>query len=727
MNFPSTSVFAPARRFVAGLVGGVALGLRAGAVPARPLLAGALAAGALSLAAPLALAAPNPDKYVLGAGDVLRVSVQGYTEFDQAEIIIPPDGTVTLPNYGTLRLNGKTRLQVQSEMTAALKKNVKMRNPVVAVAITTFRSDVIGSVVLSGDVPKPGSVELRANQRLSDLLANAGLQTRLEEKRGTLLRAGKSIPLDLKRVVSAPRSAADVVLKPGDVITVRQTVVGRITIRGAVARAGIYELHRDPRAGADALEVDLTPRLSDLITAAGGLQASATPQNNAPTPATGAVAGVGAGGDSVGTGSAGGDGAQTLIGVAAKTDYTASLQRGGARRALDPEAALANIDGPANIALLPGDFVTIQIVPPVRPITVYLDGLAARIGAFEVPPGTGLLELLTTAGGPTAEPDEIVASVRRGAQIIPVDLSKLIISSDSAANLTLQNGDIVQLRAPESIDVRVAGSVTKPGEIKLKPGSTLLDALLAAGNFSVKAEDARLNVLRKQSDGSQKVMSADAAGIVSLRDVSTNYVLQEGDLINVTPVQTQTVFVSGEVNNPGPFQLRQGEGLAELITRAGGAKDDALLTGVRVERAGQQIGADAYDAVKLGQPLDFDLADGDFVVVPKNLNRILVMEGVAKPGYYSIPERGNLTLLDALAQAQPQPNTKRVELLRANVDGSVDRNAKPRVIQLEDVRNGKAGNIVLQSRDIVFVPSPKNPSRGLLDILPFVGVARLFF
>ena len=712
MITPSSSVFAPARRFVAGLAGSVVLGLRASAaLPQRPVLSSALVVVALS---PLALAAPNPDKYVLGPGDVLSVAVQNYAEFNQNSIIIPPDGTVTLPNYGTLRLTGKTRAQVQSEMTAALKRNAKMRRPIVAVAITAFRPKVLGSVVLSGDVPKPGSVELREGQRLSELLANAGLQTRLEEKRATLRRGGTATALDLQRAVSAPRGAADLVLRPGDVITVRQLAPGRITIRGAVARAGIYELHRNPRAGAE-MEVDLTPRLSDLITAAGGLQVSATSQGNAIQDAMSAVAAAG--------GSVSGA-AQTLANGTFKTSYTASLQRDGARQTLDPEAALADINGPANIALLPGDFVTIQTL---QPITVYVDGLAARPGPFQVPPGTGLLELLTTAGGLTTAPDQTVGSVRRGAQTLPVDLSALLLSSDSASNLTLQNGDIVQLRASQTIGVRVAGAVAKPGEQQLKPGATLLDALLGAGGFSVKAEDARLNVLRRQSDGSQKVLSADAAGISSLRDISTNYALQEGDLINVTPVQLQTVFVNGEVNNPGPYQLRQGEGLAELITRAGGAKESALLTGVKVERAGEQIQTDAYDAVKLGQPLDFDLADGDFVVVPENRARILVLEGVAKPGYQPIPERGTLTLLDALAQAQPQQKTSRVELLRANADGTVDRNIKPRVIKLEDVRSGKEGNIVLQPRDILYVPSPKGPKRGLLDYLPLVGAAGLFF
>ena len=716
MIYPSSSVFAPARRFVAGLAGSVALGLRASAsLSARPLLAGALVAGALSpLTLPLALAAPNLDKYVLGPGDVLSVTVQNYAEFDQNSIIIPPDGVVTLPNYGTLRLTGKTRAQVQSEMTAALKKNAKMRRPVVAVAITTFRSGVMGNVVLSGDVPKPGSVELREGGRLSDLLANAGLQTRLEEKRGTLLRAGQSIALDLQSAVRQPRGPADLALRPGDVIAVRQIAPGRITIRGAVARAGIYELHRNPGASGATMELELRPRLSDLITAAGGLQASATSQGNAVQDAMDAIA---AGGSLSGA-------ANTLANGTFKTSYTASLQRGGARQTLDPEAALANIDGPANIALLPGDFVTIQTL---QPITVYIDGLAARTGSFQVPPGTGLLELLTTAGGLTAAPGETVGTLRRGTQTLPLDLSALLLSSDSASNLTLQNGDIVQLRAPETIAVRVAGAVTKPGELQLKPGATLLDALLGAGGFSVKAEDARLNVLRKQTDGSQTVMNADAAGISSLRDISTNYALREGDVINVTPVQTQTVFVSGQVNNPGPYQLRQGEGLAELITRAGGAKDDALLSGVKVVRAGEQIQTDSYDAVKLGKPLDFDLADGDFVVVPENRARILVLEGVAKPGYYPIPERGTLTLLDAVAQAQPLQNTKKVELLRAREDGTVDRDIKPRVIQLDDVRSGKEGNIVLQARDIIYVPSPKGPKRGFFDYLPIIGAARLFF
>ncbi len=714
MNFPShnrrpavrsalRSALRPALRPAVRL----ALCLRAaGAVPAglaAPMLALGLGAASISVAQ----AAPDANSYILGPGDALRVVVQGYPEYNQDSVTVPPDGIVTLPNYGTLKISGKTRLQVQSALAGALKNSVGMRRPVVAVAITTFRSRSF-NVVLSGDVPRPGNTELREGQRLSDLLANAGVQERLGEKRATLLRGGRSIPLDLQGAAASPRGASDVALKAGDAVTVKQISPGRIVLSGAVAVQGSYELHQNPRAKEQ--EVDLTPRLSELIRAAGGLTG-------------GAGAPVGGGAD--------GEGATKTATVgASKTTYTAYLQRGKIRQRLDPEAALAGVGGAADTALQAGDIVTIQTVAP---ITVYISGLAKNTGSFQVQPGTSLLELLTSEGGPTTAPSEINASVRRtkGGQdkTIPFDLSKLLLSSDSADNLTLQDGDMVQLSSPETMTVTVSGAVKTQGAINVKPGATVLQALLNAGGIEGPASDVRATLIRKGgtgadgAGGAQTILPVNAAGILGGTDILTNYVLQPGDVLSVAPLQMQSVTISGEVNNPGPYQLRQGEGLAELITRAGGVKEDALLTGVQVKRGDQKLQADAYDAVKNAAPLNFDLADGDYIVVPVNTRRIWVTEGVQKPGFYALPERGQLTLLQALGQAQPIPGTKKVSVYRAREDGTVDPGQKPREYSLDDVRRGKNGNIVLEARDIVFVPSPKN-KRSIFDVLPIIGALR---
>lgn len=641
------------------------------------------------------------ESYILGAGDALRVVVTGFSEFSQEAVVIPPDGTVTLPNFGTLRLSGKTRLGVQRELAAILRRKVGLRDPSIAVSITQFRSSIIGRIILAGDVPRSGSFDIREGHRLSELLADANLQTRLEEQSATLTRRGGTIALNLKAAASTPRGSADITLRPGDSITVRQIQAGRVTLSGDLEKTGVYELHAIPLGGG-AMELGLQPRLSDLITKAGGLRADSAPVLSALGSAAGAVSGA-----------------------ARQASYSGSLQRGNQRLDLNPQLALEQISGPSNIRLRNGDVVTIKLIPPPQPLTVYLDGLSTRTGSFSMPPGSGVLELLTSAGGLTRAPSEIIASVRRGAQILPLDLSALLLSSQSGANLPLQNGDIVQLREPDVIEIQVAGRVAKPGPLRLKPGATLLEALLASGGLSVPAQDARLNVLRKEKDGTQRVLEADAAGIVGLRDISTNFALQNGDLVNIAQNATQTVFISGQIASPGSVQLREGEGLPELITRAGGARDDAALTRINVERGGKVTVVDAFDAVKAGKPLDFPMQDGDFVVIPQNLDRVLVMEAVAKPGYYPIPERGQLTLLDVLAQATPQQNTKTVLITRANLDGTVDVKQAPRTVDLDKLRKGTQPNFSLSPRDIVFVPSPKS-KRSILQTLSSLSVFRLF-
>jgi polysaccharide export outer membrane protein len=662
-------------------------------------------------------AASRGESYVLGKGDAISVTVSGYPEFNQTSVVIPPDGTLTLPEFGTLRIAGKTRLGVQRELATILRRKVGMRNPAVAVTITGFRPVPVGRVVLAGDVPRPGSFDIRVGQRLSVLLADAGLQSRLEERRATLIRSSGAIPLNLKAAATAPRSAADIVLRPGDSITVTQVKTGSITLLGDLARSGVYELHPIPLSGS-AMELSLQPRLSDLITRAGGLRLDNQPF--LPVPSTASAGGA--------AGQTNAQATTNVVGALVRPTYRGFLQRGGKRLTLDPAAALSEVTGPANIRLRAGDVVDIQVVPPPQPLTVYLDGISTRTGSFQVTPGTGIYELITTAGGLTGDrqPEDIIATLRRGNQTLPLDLPALLLSSQSGANLTLQNGDIVQLREPEVIEIRMAGRVAKPGPLRLKPGSTIYDAILESGGLSVTPEDARLNVLRRQAGGGQQILDADAAEIVGARNFATNITLQEGDTVNVAQNAVQTVIVSGRVNSPSPIQLREGEGLTELLVRAGGVKDDAALTQINVTREGKVITVDAYDAVRNGKPINFALQDRDIVDVPENKNKVWVLEGVAKPGFYAIPERGNLTLLDVLGQATPVPNTTKLFITRAGPDGTIDPRIKPDEVNLNDLRRGKQPNRVLKPRDIVFVPSPKS-KRSIIDTLSSISVFRLFF
>lgn len=701
----------------------------------------AVAGAVLSAPAPRAQAAPRQSpsaqrstSYVLGSGDQIRVTVKDFAEFNVDNVAIPPDGEVSLPYYGTVRVGGKTTAQVEALLRGILLRELKQ--PRVSVAITKFRELVVGRVYLLGTVATPGPIEIREGFRLTELLAAAGgLGGRVDEKVATLSRPGQpAIRLDLAAAIAQPNSAANLRLQPDDVISIAPIAPGRIVVAGDVPRPDTFEMHRYPQLANR--ELGLAPRLSDAILLAGGLGRPGAGATAGAPSTSGADAGSTAIGGSTpvsnsgsnstlgGASSGGAFGAGTGFGAgfASSLRYNGFLQRGGRRVELNVEDALRDIGGVYNIPLQGGDFITIEAVLPPAPIKVFVSGSVGRVGSLQVPPGTRLLQALAEAGGLTKTADKVNASVRRGRSSIAINLAAVQLQSDSDSNIELEAGDEIRIDEPSIIRVRAAGSLTTPGELRLRPGARLLDAILEAGNLSIKPEDARLNVLRREDDGSQKTISADAAALVELRSVADNIVLREGDLVIVSPVRLQTIFVQGEVASPGAIEVREGEGLVEVLTRAGGPKENAALTRIAIDRNGQSLSVDALDAIKLGKPLNFPMQKGDKVVVPPNLNRVAVLESVAKPGLYTIPERGRLTLSDALTLAGgPSQSTKEIVLVRT-VNGAL----QERKFSIRDVRSGAAGQQVLLPRDAVYVPATVAKRNFLEKIGSAIGLLSIF-
>jgi competence protein ComEA len=64
------------------------------------------------------------------------------------------------------------------------------------------------------------------------------------------------------------------------------------------------------------------------------------------------------------------------------------------------------------------------------------------------------------------------------------------------------------------IYVHVAGSVKSPGIYQLDSGTRVYDAVLAAGGFTDKANQASVNMARALNDGEQLVVSSESTGAV---------------------------------------------------------------------------------------------------------------------------------------------------------------------------------------------------------------------
>ncbi|MBV8726828.1 MAG: polysaccharide export protein, partial [Candidatus Eremiobacteraeota bacterium] len=112
----------------------------------------------------------DSEHYLIHRGDQLAVQVFGEDSFKQlSPPTVLPDGTITLPLAGRVRVANETTDGAAREIAKALQKFI--RHPVVTVAIAAAGQ---ANVLVMGDVKTPGKYALRSGGRLTDAIAAAG-------------------------------------------------------------------------------------------------------------------------------------------------------------------------------------------------------------------------------------------------------------------------------------------------------------------------------------------------------------------------------------------------------------------------------------------------------------------------------------------------------------------------------------------------------------------------
>lgn len=180
------------------------------------------------------LSAKAPPGYVVGAGDVLEVSVweappaalfgaavvdprAGLTTTRQTtlpEQIVNIDGVINVPFAGVVSVVGKTPQQIEAEIARRLSG--KANQPQVLVRVirnATQNVTVVGEVAASTRMPLTAKGE-----RLLDAVAAAGgVRQPVGKITIQLSRAGKVMTMPLDSVIQDPKQ--NVYLQPGDVVT----------------------------------------------------------------------------------------------------------------------------------------------------------------------------------------------------------------------------------------------------------------------------------------------------------------------------------------------------------------------------------------------------------------------------------------------------------------------------------------------------------------------------
>jgi polysaccharide biosynthesis/export protein len=194
--------------------------------------------------------------------------------------------------------------------------------------------------------------------------------------------------------------------------------------------------------------------------------------------------------------------------------------------------------------------------------------------------------------------------------------------------------------------------------------------------------------------------------------------------VSVTEFHSQPVSVIGAVTNPGVLQLQGTKTVIEVLSMAGGVRNDAGATinitrkaewgllplpGAKLDPSGQFSTAEikVKDVLGAGNPeQNILIRPNDVISVPRS-QVVYVLGAVKKAGGFSMNERDSLSVLQALSLAEGFERTaapQQAKILRLK-PGATRRSEMP--VNIEQISSGKAEDVPLQQDDILFIPDSK--------------------
>lgn len=581
--------------------------------------------------APVPDAPVGPD-YVLGPLDSLSIHIWNVPEQSLNRSYIVPverDGTIVIPQIGTIPVGGLTFSQAEKAITNRLSAHLKRFEVHVAMArLRTLKVYVVGEVV------RPGAYEVSSLSTISNALYSACGPARTGSLRQIKLVRDNQVvaDVDFYQFLMFGDRRHDLRLQSGDVIVVPP--LGPVAaVSGAVKRAAIYELKPGMR-------------MTDLLSLAGGLTPSANYQRC------------------------------QLIRL--DSEKGRIMQDIDLSQVIDTNGKKRATSNGADLTLQDGDFLRVASLPTQVVNVVTLAGAVKNPGPYEFRSGMGVRDILKLdqlTVDAYLDKAEIVRTdpFTYETKVIPFS-PKSLFESEKSLDVPLQRMDQIvigtQMRPPSV--VYLEGEVKRPGYFTLETGEKLSSILKRAGGFTFTAFPegivlVRDSVRKRQQAELDRFIAAEkqrltaqsasiAAGTVGMSPVGgggtaqmneqqvlalrlqqleavaarvelgrvvvqiksleelegteDDITLESRDRITI-PQPPKTVSVIGSVKNPSTVVYRVGLNLEDYIQQAGGMTEDASKSEMYVVKAnGSTEGA--YVRIK-------DMKPGDTIVIPQKI------------------------------------------------------------------------------------------------------------
>jgi protein involved in polysaccharide export with SLBB domain len=210
-------------------------------------------------------------------------------------------------------------------------------------------------------------------------------------------------------------------------------------------------------------------------------------------------------------------------------------------------------------------------------------------------------------------------------------------------NLTVNVGRL------RSIQILVVGYARYPGTYTISSLSTLVNAIFASGG---PAPQGSLRHIQVRRDG-KTITDFDFYDLLIQGDKSKDVRLQPGDVLYI-PHVGPLVAISGSVNTPAIYEMKDTSTLSDLIEVAGDLSTVADTSKILIDRFVEHQSRKTLEFPYDDQSRALLLKDGDIVrvfsIVPRFEDTVTLRGNVANPGRY--PWKPGMRVRDLIPNAQ---------------------------------------------------------------------------
>jgi len=546
---------------------------------------------------------PSPERYQLGAGDVITMRISSPTvELREFEVTVDTQGVINLPTSGRrIVVRGQTLAQAENALRKEVRRDV--RDGDVTLSLKELRTQTIHVI---GEAFLPGAYQVPAVMTLFNALYIFGGPTDGGSLRKIELRRtnGKRIIFDLYDFLISGDASKDVPLQPGDTIFI-PPVESRATVQGEVNRPGIFEVLPGEK-------------LKEVLAFAGNAKAT---------------------------------------GVSQRVSHS-TVEPGQGLKLNDVDL---NGTGPSsNPPVYGGDTIQVQAVRPELTNLVTLDGAVDQPGQYALTEGLTVQGLIQRGRGLQMDAYRQRADLYRlnddkTITLIQIELDKAL-QGDPQNNPVLKPFDKLMIYRTQDVTwigsrrITVRGAVRNPGDYVRADNMRVMDFLLQVGGLIGDAFLEQGFLQRFNADGTVGDLLKIDFRKVAVNDPAHNVVLQDRDVLTVQTVSEaqfvpeQQVQILGGVQAPGNYLRSANMTLKDLILLAGGLMPNAgeviEVASARVPDGTKARQFKTSDVMAGSQLVQIDA--GDLVTVPirsdfmMDVKTVIVMGAVMRPGVYAI-------------------------------------------------------------------------------------------